>query len=157
MGAPASAEATIEVKATPEAVYALVSDVPNQHRFTQECRGADWLPPATGPAPGARFRGHNQAGKARWSTTCRITAADPGRRFTYRVTGGPIKVATWSWTIEPTPDGCRVTESITDERAAFFRWFFGLVVGVKDRGAHNQRNIEKTLASLKELAESPAS
>ncbi|MCO1579378.1 SRPBCC family protein [Crossiella sp. SN42] len=144
---------TTDIAATPAAVYALVSDVPNQHRFTTECRAADWLPPATGPAVGARFRGHNEVGKAKWSTTCRVTKADPGRAFAYRVTAGPIRVADWAWTLEPTGTGCRVTESFVDLRNPVIKWLFNRIVGVKDRAARNKRNIDQTLAGLKELAE----
>ncbi|MGO1050594.1 SRPBCC family protein [Crossiella sp. CA198] len=144
---------TIEIAATPEAVYALVTDIPNQHRFTRECRAAAWLPPATGPAVGARFRGHNQAGKAKWSTVCKVTKAEPGRAFGYRVGSGPIQVADWGWTIEPTGTGCRVTESFTDLRHPVIKWLFNRIVGIKDRLERNQRNMDQTLANLKELAE----
>ncbi|GAA2783706.1 SRPBCC family protein [Crossiella cryophila] len=145
---------TIEIATTPEAIYALVTDIPNQHRFTRECRSAAWLPPAEGPALGARFRGDNQAGKAKWSTTCRITTVEPGRAFGYRVVGGGfIQVADWGWTIEPTDTGCRVTESFTDLRNPAIKWLFNRIVGVKDRLERNQRNMDATLVKLKELAE----
>lgn len=145
---------SVEINASPAAVYALVTDIENQHRFTRECRAAGWLPPARTAAVGARFRGHNQAGKAKWSTTCTVTTAEPERAFAYRVGSGPIRVADWAWTFEPAQDGCRVTETFTDLRHPVIKWLFNRIVGIKDREARNQRNIEQTLANLKELAES---
>jgi uncharacterized protein YndB with AHSA1/START domain len=143
---------TREIAAPPERVWALVSDMTRMGEWSPEATGGKWLGDATGPATGARFRGTNKAGWQRWSTTCRVIECVPGERFTFAVTIGPAKVATWSYDIEPTGDGCRVTESWTDDRSPFFAGVSKRATGVKDRAAHNRRNMERTLEALERAA-----
>ena len=64
-------------------VWDLVSDVTRIGEFSPETFEAEWLGGATGPAVGARFRGHvrrNGRGPVYW-TVCTVTACDPGRQF----------------------------------------------------------------------------
>ena len=61
---------------------------------------------------GARFRGTNKARFARWSRPCTIGVLDAERCFTYRTNGGVMQDATeWTFTLEPTDSGCRITQS----------------------------------------------
>ncbi|AHH94030.1 SRPBCC family protein [Kutzneria viridogrisea] len=146
--------AAVEIAAPAERVYELVSEVTGQHRFTAECSGSQWLGGATGPSVGARFRGSNRHGGRRWSTTARVLHAEPGRRFGYLVSSLGMALAEWEYLIEPTGSGCRVEERTVDRRNALFRAVIGpLATGVRDRAAHNRRNIVETLRKLKELAE----
>jgi len=69
------------VAAPPEAVYEVVSDVVSVGSRSTECRSARWLPGSDGAAAGARFRGRNRHGLARWSRVCEVVEAEPGRRF----------------------------------------------------------------------------
>jgi uncharacterized protein YndB with AHSA1/START domain len=72
---------------TPERVWELVSDVTRIGRYSPETFEAEWLDGADGPAVGARFRGHvkrNGRGPVYW-TTCTVTAAEPGREFSFGV------------------------------------------------------------------------
>jgi hypothetical protein len=39
-------------------IWDLIADVRNTGKFSPEVMEAEWLGGATGPAPGARFRGH---------------------------------------------------------------------------------------------------
>lgn len=50
--------ATIDMNASPEAVWSLISDVTQIGRFSPETFEAQWLDGAVGPAVGAKFRGH---------------------------------------------------------------------------------------------------
>ena len=143
-----------EIAAPPERVWALVSDMTRMGEWSPEATGGRWLGGASGPASGARFRGTNRSGWQRWSTTCTVTACEPGRRFAFAVTAGPAKVATWDYEIEPTASGCRVTESWTDDRAPFFAAVSGRLTGVKDRTEHNRTNIARTLEALERAATS---
>jgi hypothetical protein len=153
-----TAHATIDVDAPPALVYELIADVtavPGWAAETDRCR---WLDGATGAAVGARFRGRNRHKGRRWSTTCTVTAADPGRRFAFEVRAVGVRTAEWEYEIEPTTAGCRVTES-TRRLAmppALVNGLMGVLLGVPDREAHNQANIERTLANLKHHAESRA-
>lgn len=150
----ADVSVTRDIAAPPERVWELVSDMTRMGEWSPEATGGKWLQGATGPAAGARFRGTNRAGWQRWSTTCTVTECVPGERFSFAVTAGPAKVATWSYEIERTADGSRVTESWTDERSSLFAGLSKRLTGIKDRAAHNRTNMERTLESLERAATS---
>ena len=109
---------------------------------------------ATGPQPAARFRGTNRNGKKRWTTLVTVVDADPGRRFSFRVTAGPLKVAEWCYTFEPAATGCRVTETWTDQRGRLVTVLGKPVSGVADRAHHNRAAMEQTLERLAAAARS---
>src|SRR4051812_29945801 len=56
-------EVSIEIEATPEDVYALVSDITRMGEWSPECRRCTWTKGASGPAVGARFRARNKGGR----------------------------------------------------------------------------------------------
>ena len=144
---------TTHIAAAPERVYELVSDLPRMGEWSPENTGGKWIKGATGPAVGARFRGTNRKGIARWSTTCTIVEATPGKAIAWDVTAGPFGVARWGYAIEPTADGCDVTETWEDHRAPVMRKVTGLALSVGDRAAHNEANMRTTLERLKAAAE----
>jgi hypothetical protein len=55
------------IEAPREVVYDLVTDVTRMGEWSPECVACEWVDGATGPAVGARFRGRNRHGLARWS------------------------------------------------------------------------------------------
>lgn len=152
-----TAQGTIEIDAPPELVYELITDITALPDWAVEADRCAWLDGATGAAVGARFRGRNRHKRRRWSTTCTVTAADPGRRFTFDVVVVGTTSATWEYEIEPTQTGCRVTER-TKRRVplAAAKLVNLLMLGIRDRDGHNQANIERTLANLKDYAEARA-
>lgn len=141
-----------QIPAPAAEVWGLVSDVTRMGEWSPEATGGKWLKGASGPAVGARFKGTNEAGGKKWSTTCEVTECAPGERFTFRVTGGPFKVATWSYGFEPADGGTRVTESWTDERHPVMARLFGRITGIHDRATHNRANMERTLEALERAA-----
>jgi len=148
------AEGEIEVSAPAERVYALVSDLDALADAAREFAEFQWLDGATASVPGARFKGVNNRGGRRWSTTCTITDAEPGRRFAFDVTAlGRVPVARWEYTIEPTADGCRVFERTWARYPAWLRILGGLTTGVWDRAEANRVSIAATLRELKDRAE----
>lgn len=149
-----TASSSIEIAAPPSLVYELVSDVTEVPKWAVETDRNSWLGGADKAAVGAKFRGRNRHKNRRWVTTCVVTDADPGRRFAFRVHVAGVPSAIWRYDIEPTDGGCRVAEStrrLTPRPVALLVNRFGL--GIPDRDKHNQRNIERTLAQLKEYAE----
>lgn len=62
---------------------------------------------ATGAQVGAKFRGTNRIGNRRWKTVGVVVDADPGRRFSFRVTTMGLKVAEWSYMFESTAAGVK--------------------------------------------------
>ena len=105
---------TVHIAAPPERVFELVSDVTRIGRYSPETFEAEWIEGATGPAVGAKFRGHvkrNQKGPIYW-TTCTVLECEPGREFAFGV-GSPEKpLNVWRYHLEPTDDGgTDITES----------------------------------------------
>jgi uncharacterized protein YndB with AHSA1/START domain len=154
------ATASVAVQAPPDLVYAMVSDVPRMPEWAVECEHNTWLGRDTGPRVGARFRGHNHRGPFHWWTLATVTAAEPGRRFAFRVTSFGLPVAEWAYDIEATDGGCVVTESTWYQVLWVHRYVLAPVFTAMPsrvvRTAANQRNIECTLEQLKAAAEARA-
>ncbi|HVA59557.1 MAG TPA: SRPBCC family protein [Mycobacteriales bacterium] len=138
----------------PQTVYRLVSDVTRMGEWSPETVSCRWLAGAPGPVVGARFKGTNRKGFRRWSTTCTVTEAEPGRQFAFRVASGPMPVALWSYEFADDGAGCRVTESWVDRRPSFLRRLAGPVMGVRSYPEHTERGMRSTLAALARAAES---
>ena len=62
-------EASIEINASPEAVYDLVSDLPRMGEWSPENIGGEWQDGGSGQV-GDRYIGHNRAGERAWSVLC---------------------------------------------------------------------------------------
>lgn len=132
----------------------MVSDLTRMGEWSPENVGATWTRGASGPTPGATFRGVNRNGKKQWNTAGTVVDADPGRLFTFRTAAAVLKVSEWRYLFEPTTDGCRVTETWIDQRGWFVKVMGKPVSGVSDRVTHNRDSMEKTLDRLKTAAES---
>jgi uncharacterized protein YndB with AHSA1/START domain len=142
------------IDAPAEQVWALIADVTRMGEWSPETRSCRWLGEPGRPEVGARFAGRNRHSGRRWSTVCTIVAAEPGREFAFDVTGaGFLSVATWRYTLRPTPTGCEVEESFTDRRGMALQLFGSVVLGIADRAEHNRRGMVTTLARLKAAAE----
>jgi uncharacterized protein YndB with AHSA1/START domain len=148
---------SVAVDAPAELVYELVTDVARMAQWSPENVGCRWLDQPAGPRVGARFRGANRIRWRRWSTTCTVTEAEPGRVFAFSVRYGPapvsLAVSGWSYLLEPTATGCTLTETWQDRRAGWFRISSVPAMGVRDRAVHNRAGMRATLAALKETAE----
>jgi uncharacterized protein YndB with AHSA1/START domain len=147
---------TVHMDATPEEIWALVSDVTQIGRYSPETFEAEWLEGATGPAVGARFRGHvkrNGIGPIYWAA-CSVTECEPGRVFAFGV-GKPGKAMnTWRYRLEPAPGGgTDVTESfeLTPMPALKLYWS---VLG-RARGRTNRDGMRTTLERIKAEVEGP--
>ena len=105
------------IDASPEKLYASLTDVMSVGDRSDECRSASWLPGARGPGQvGSRFRGHNRAGLVRWSRVCEILVADPDRQFTFRTVPERFDLSradstTWRYELTPTEGGTLVRHS----------------------------------------------
>jgi len=152
-------QASIDIDAAPEAVYALVSDLPSMGRWSPECYRCTWLDGATAAAPGVRFRGYNRIGARRWATTGKVVVAEPGRELSFDVEYFGQPVARWAYRIASRDGGCTLTESTEDRRSAVMKLVgTAFLVGTPgaDRTSRNQDTIEVTLARLKAEAEGAA-
>lgn len=150
---------TVRVEAPPSAVWAIVSDVTRIGELSPETFEAEWLGDATGPAVGARFRGHvrrNGRGPTYWSH-CKVTECEPERVFEFGVRTRGMTLNTWRYDLAPVEDGEGV-ETATDVTESFrlspilpMRLYWAVLGWA--RGRTNRRGMQQTLERVKALAE----
>ena len=142
---------TVTMDATPEQVWALVSDVTKIGRYSPETFEAEWLDGATGPAVGVRFRGHvkrNEKGPTYWAT-CVITECEPNRAFGFTV-GSSVDKGLNNWRYELTAnadDTTDVTESFRLKETLGLRVYWALLGWA--RGKTNRNGMRRTLEAMK--------
>jgi carbon monoxide dehydrogenase subunit G len=133
--------ASIDIDATPDAVWRVLGDVEAWPAWTPSVRRIVRLDPGP-PHVGQRLR----ISQPRFPTTVwRLTELVEGRVVVWRA-GGPGARATASHAIEPHAAGTRVTLSLT------LRGPLGLLVGVLTGGL-TRRYLELETAGLKRAAE----
>jgi hypothetical protein len=140
---------TVHMVATPEKIWELVSDVTKIGLYSPETFEAEWLEGATGPAVGAKFRGHvkrNGKGPTYW-TTCTVRESVPGREFSFGVGPSDKPLNIWSYHLEPSGDGTDVTESFQLAQTAPLRLYWA-VLGWS-RGRTNRNGMRTTLERVK--------
>jgi uncharacterized protein YndB with AHSA1/START domain len=141
-------EVSRDIKASPEAVWNAITDITRMGEWSPECHTCEWQDDAGGPAVGARFIGHNRNGEKEWSTEAEITECVPNERFAFDGVFGDLRFAKWAYVIEPTADGCRVTEIWDDGRPDEVLEITTQISGVADRATHNRKGMEETLGRL---------
>ncbi len=119
--------------------------------FSPECRGAEWLDGATGPAPGARFVGHNRGGPMTWSRQGRVIRAEPGHEFSFVTEEHGRDATVWKYQMRPAGAGTVLTESY---EVRWIPWWMHVVDAVTFRRQQLARNLATTLARLKASLES---
>ncbi|KAA0108412.1 SRPBCC family protein [Mycolicibacterium sp. P1-5] len=144
---------TVHMAAPADKIWNVISDITRTGEFSPEVFESEWLGGATGPALGAKFRGHvrrNEIGPVYW-TTCRVTACEPGREFGFAVLAGDKALNNWHYRLEPRGDGTDVTESFRLAKSAPMRvfWLFGGYL----RGRRNKRDMRTTLERIKKVVE----
>lgn len=146
--------ATVHMAAPADKIWDLIADIRNTGRFSPESFEAEWLDGATGPALGARFRGHvrrNEIGPVYW-TVCEVTACEPSREFGFAVMMGDRPVNNWHYRLAPSGGGTDVTESFRlaeSPLSTVYYWMFGGWL----RKRRNIRDMTKTLNRIKDVVE----
>ncbi len=146
-------EVSREIAASPQAVYAAISDVTRMGEWSEECYACEWHGGSNGPVVGALFDGHNRHGDHEWTTQGKVVDADAGRSFAFECSMMDFHYSTWGYRIAPTGTGCRVTEWSDDLRPESALEFSKQVSGVEDRGARNLETMSRTLERLAEAVE----
>lgn len=101
---PNTLEATIDIAATPDKVWAVVSDLGRMPEFSPTT--LKMIPLGT-PRAGTWTVNFNKVGRKYYPTTSRIVRYEPDQAFAFRMNeNGTV----WSYTLEPTAAGTRVTE-----------------------------------------------
>jgi uncharacterized protein YndB with AHSA1/START domain len=145
----------LRIAASPTRLYDLVSDVTRMGEWSPENTGGRWLRGAAGASVGARFRGSNRNRGRRWSTTCTVVTAAPGREFAFEVDFVKVPISRWSYEFVEDGDGTVVTERWHDRRPRWMERVSKPVMGVKSRADHNRDGMRATLAALQSAAEAP--
>jgi len=147
----------LHVNAPPETVWAIVADLDRMGEWSPECYRVEWLDGAASPARvGARFKGWNRYGRMRWSVTCEVKRADPGRELAWSTIERDRELVRWTYRFEPAGRGTDLTESFE------VHWLPPLArlaedVLMRDRDRRRSEAMQATLAQIKTLAEAAAS
>ena len=134
-------------------MWSLVSDVTRVGEFSPETFEAEWLEGATGPAVGAKFRGHvkrNGRGPVYWAA-CEVTACEQERLFSFGVMMRGRVVNTWTYRLEPNGDGVDVTESYELASTLPNRMYWA--IAGRRRGKVNRKGMLATLGRMKTVVE----
>lgn len=149
-----SVSVDVEVDAPPDRIYQLVSDLPRMGEWSPECVRCDWVGGATGPAPGARFKGRNRRGIYRWSTNGEVVEVEPGKGLAFDISFLGLPVARWRYSIEALGDDrARVIETWEDRRGRAMKLIGAAGTGVRDREEHNRAGMAETLQRIRAAAE----
>ena len=141
-------EITRGIAASPDAVYAAISDITRMGEWSLECYACEWLEGFAAPAVGAMFEGHNRNGDKTWITQATIVEAEPGRSFVFECKMFDFHFSTWGYRIEPTDTGCTVTEWSDDLRPESAMEFSIKTSGIADRAGRNRETMSGTLERL---------
>ncbi|MEU8927060.1 SRPBCC family protein [Kitasatospora sp. NPDC048545] len=127
----------IYVQAPVERVWELVTDIALPARLSPELHRVAWLDGADGPAPGARFEGHNsRAGMPDWRTVSEVIELT-GEAGT-AVEAGPAGPRAFAWAVMDA-DG-RYGEPVAEVAGSLARWRFELVP--EDGGTRLRQSVE---------------
>jgi len=144
-------EASIEIQASPEAVYNLVADLPRMGEWSPENIGGEWQGGGSGQV-GDHFIGQNRAGERTWSAPVMVTQAERGRCFAFVIGPDESPYVRWTYRLEPSGSGTRVTEVWDVEQLppTLQSW---TQEQLADRVRHTEDMLTKTLAAIKKTAE----
>ncbi|MBH0120656.1 SRPBCC family protein [Rhodococcus sp. HM1] len=98
-------EATIDISASPQQVWAVLADLPRMKEFSPQCRGMKVLGGPVGV--GTSTININRRGALVWPTTSKILTFEPGRELRFRVNENRT---IWSFVLEPTETGTHVVQ-----------------------------------------------
>lgn len=101
---PKNLEATIDIAASPDKVWAVVSNLKRMPEFSPQCVR---MVPLGAPKAGTWVLNLNTDGKKYWPTTARIVRFEPNQAFAFKINENR---SIWSYTLEATETGTRLVE-----------------------------------------------
>lgn len=147
---PEQLHASVDIEATPERVWSLVTDLP---------RMASWSPQVVktfvrGPVQqGTKALNINRRGPLVWPTRSKVVAFEPHREFAFRIKDN---ATIWAFVLEPTATGTRVVHErrTPDGISQISHTLQKHVLGGVDRFTDELRaGMQQTLARIKAEAE----
>lgn len=147
---------SINIAVEPEVLYDMVSDPKRTGEWSPICRGGEWKDGGAGKV-GDLFTGHNVKDDVEWTTISEVLVGDHPREFAWLVAPDLGGVARWSYIIEPTDYGSRLTETwhVLPTGRDWLRKNKG-PDAPEQRRETAQRGIPETLAAIKRVAENEA-
>jgi hypothetical protein len=154
-------EASIEIAASPEAVYDAVSDLSRMGEWSPEATGGSWKDGGTGKV-GDWFAGTNNAGARQvdalanhgqeWTRDCEVVVADRGSDFTFVVGGIDANRTWWSYEMASSAAGTTLTEKwwIVNKPPV---WLERTEEAFQQRVALTLDSIKQTIAGVKVAVE----
>jgi uncharacterized membrane protein len=148
------------IDASPQRVWALVSDVELMPTMSEELQSVEWLDRATEPVAGARFVGHSKhEALGEWATTSEVIECEPERVLAWAVEDVRNPTAIWRFRLEPKDGGTQLSQWMQMGPARSGLSFAidrmpdkeQKIVFVRMR--EFERNMTATLAHIKKLAE----
>jgi polyketide cyclase/dehydrase/lipid transport protein len=149
-----TAELSVEVEASPDACWAVVSDVSRTPEWSPVCHRVEWTGDRREPFVGARFRGHNRLNGARWSRECVVTAADPGRVFAFSTLFKGQESTRWRYRFELAGSKTRITEEYQSVMVPAWVRLLRRIPGAMAKTERDTRsNVATSLERLKAIVE----
>lgn len=114
------ANAAIRIAASPQEIYALISDLPRSGAWSPECQGGRWAVGEPGTV-GAVFAGENLRSpevvgwapvvRGTWTTYSEVVAAEPAVTFRWAMhdKAGRKQESVWGFDIGPADEGSTLT------------------------------------------------
>nr|WP_042179730.1 SRPBCC family protein [Kibdelosporangium sp. MJ126-NF4]CEL13997.1 cyclase/dehydrase [Kibdelosporangium sp. MJ126-NF4]CTQ88365.1 cyclase/dehydrase [Kibdelosporangium sp. MJ126-NF4] len=114
-GARYADKPTVEVRtwidASPDRVWAIVSDVGRMPDMSTELQSVRWLDDVSGPGLGHKFVGHSRHESfGEWSTTSEVVDFEPGRTFGWAVGDVAEPAAVWRFHLRPQDGGTELAQ-----------------------------------------------
>lgn len=145
-------QAHIDIDAPVDKVWELITDFRRMPEWSPQCRMMKPLGPLR---PGTRTINLNRRNRLFWPTTSTVTEVVPQRKFAFRVNENNT---IWSYELEPSATGTRVTESRHAENGVkpVSNFAVGkLLGGVPNFERELVEGMNASLARIKAAAEKP--
>lgn len=143
------------MQASAQTLYDLVSDIGRTGEWSPICTACWWDDETTAGEVGAWFTGRNVLPERTWESRSQVVVAEPGREFSWLVGS---KYVRWGYTFAGVDGGTILTETweFLPEGIAMFEERYGseAAAQIADRTEQARSGIPKTLAAIKQIAES---
>ena len=148
---------SIEINASPEKVWSLVTAMYRYGEWSSENTGGYWRKneegiPGTG-AVGDEFVGINRIGDDEWKALVEIIVREENKAFAFVTGGTAMNLIHWRYDLEPTDSGTTLTESWTLMNLSPLMIEHG-DEEIQFRAANARESITATLQGMKAAAES---
>lgn len=143
--------ASIEIDASPNEVWDVISDLKRMGEWSPQCR--KMIVFGREVKKGTRTLNINRAGKLHWPTNAKVTEFVPNKMISFRIVENRT---IWSYELEPTATGTRLTESRKAPNGVSGPSNFATergLGGIEKFEASLERGIKKTLVRIKSEVE----